>query len=88
MVRGREYGSTSIGARLRDVRLDDPDTGFQVWADEGLRYLLEHRTLEGFESRIRQKVFANLSYSKRAAALKAKKQDKKPVKAAADKVAA
>lgn len=88
VVRGREYGSTSIGVRLRDVRLDDPDTGFQVWADEGLRYLLEHRTLEGFESRIRQKVFANLSYSKRAAALKAKKQDKKPVKAAADKVAA
>lgn len=88
VVRGRKFGSQTIGSRLRDIRLDDPDTGVQLWAEDALRYLLEHRTLDGFEEQLRQRLFANISYSKRAATFEARQQGKKSVKAAPNQAAA
>lgn len=88
VVRGRKFGSQTIGSRLRDIRLDDPDTGVQLWAEDALRYLLEHRTLDGFEVQLRQRLFANLSYSKRAATFETRRQGKKSVKAASNQAAA
>ena len=60
-------GTQRICTQMRDVKLDDPAVGFQHWAQDALLYLLEHKSLNGFEEQLMPKLMEKINLSSRIA---------------------
>lgn len=77
VVRYIHDGEQTICTQLRDVQLDDPDTGFQNWSDEAALYMLDHHSMKGYKELLMPQLYDKLTYSKRLAAMEAAKEAKK-----------
>ena len=69
-IDGLEPGSRDIPVRLRDMLLDDPETGCQHWLPDVIEHLLKYGTLDGVEERIKAFVLPKLTYKQRLQAQK------------------
>lgn len=77
VVRYIHDGEQTMCTQLRDVKLDDPDTGFQNWAEEATLYMVDHLGMKGYKEELMPQLYDKLTYPKRLAAMEAAKDAKK-----------